>query len=103
MDKADQQLMEAEEYNFAPRLNHRSNSKIKMTFEERQEMYKKKRESNRKKLYRSVDRYSHVPKINNNTEKLIKANKDRKEFYASTVQELKPDLGYNAIRRYVTA
>lgn len=102
MDNADRELMEGEEYNFIPKINRRSSSRIKMDFFERQQMYKKKKEKNIEKLNRSVDSYSFQPRINSNSTQLIKTALKRKLFLASQVKELDPKIGYHAMRTYVT-
>lgn len=101
MDNADRELMDGENYSFVPKINKRSSKKIKMDFFERQEMYRKKKLRNIKKLNRSVDSYSYQPRINQNTSKLIKTNKKRKEFMAAQLAELDPDDGYHAMQTYV--
>jgi hypothetical protein len=58
MEIADRELMEGDGYTFAPRINRRSSQKIKMSFQDRQEMYKKKKDRNIQKLNQSLDSFS---------------------------------------------
>ena len=52
---ADRELMEEEDYKFAPTINKKSSSSIKLDFFQRQEQFRKSKYENLENLYRSTD------------------------------------------------